>query len=153
MINDGRLPLKEKFLEYFRKVPLQKYAGYSIGKDEDTITRWKKEDTDFADQIRLAKAAFLMQTVPNITDDKWKLERIFKNEFSQKIELGTPNDEKVSKLLDKIEKEVDHARVAREIEEQSVAVDTPVQDQGQRGEPNNVLPEPDATQTHEGPAG
>ena len=42
MIQDDRLLLKEKFLEYYKDLPLQKLAAESIGRSEDTITDWKK---------------------------------------------------------------------------------------------------------------
>ena len=52
MINDKRLPLKEKFLEYFRDLPIQKLAGDWVGICPDTVTDWKKEDPDFSEQIK-----------------------------------------------------------------------------------------------------
>lgn len=61
MIQDDRLPLKEKFLEYYKDIPIQKYAGYSIGKSEDTVKRWIDEDADFADRVNKAKAEYLLQ--------------------------------------------------------------------------------------------
>ena len=60
MIQDDRLPLKEKFLEYYEKMPIQKYAGYAIGKSEDTIKRWIDEDEDFADRILKLKSSYLL---------------------------------------------------------------------------------------------
>ena len=47
---------KTKFLEYYRDLPIQKLAASSIGKDEDTIIRWKHADADFADQTEVARA-------------------------------------------------------------------------------------------------
>lgn len=61
MIDDDRLSLKEQFLVYYRDMPIKKYAGFSIGKSEDTIKRWEDEDADFADRINKAKAEYLLQ--------------------------------------------------------------------------------------------
>jgi len=88
MIQDKRLPLKKKFLEYFQKVPIQKYAGAYIGKSEDTITRWKKADEDFADQIELAKAEYLKAKLIKVRSNEWILERLFKDHFSLRQEYA-----------------------------------------------------------------
>lgn len=61
--DDKLVPLKASFLEYFRDVPIQKLAAAYIGRDEDTILRWKKEDADFADQISKAKAEWARKNV------------------------------------------------------------------------------------------
>lgn len=42
-------------------MPIKKYAGFSIGKSEDTIKRWEDEDADFADRINKAKADYLLK--------------------------------------------------------------------------------------------
>lgn len=52
--------LKEKFLEYYSEMPIKKYAAYSIGRDEDTILLWEKEDSDFSDSIKQRKANYLL---------------------------------------------------------------------------------------------
>lgn len=87
MIQDDRLPLKEKFLEYFKTTPIQKYAAAHIGKNEDTILIWKKEDSDFSDQIDSLKAAFVTAKLKKIKDNQWILERLFKDSFSQRTEV------------------------------------------------------------------
>lgn len=87
MIQDDRLPLKEKFLEYFSSVPIQKYAGAYIGRGEDTIKRWKDEDQDFADQIERAKAEFLKSKLGRVKSNEWIIERLFKDHFAQKQEI------------------------------------------------------------------
>ena len=87
MIKDDRLPLKLKFLEYFREVPIQKYAGASIGKHEDTIGAWKEQDTDFADQIEFEKAEYLKKKLIKVHNQEWVIERLFKEHFSPRNEL------------------------------------------------------------------
>lgn len=52
--------LKVKFLEYYSDMPIKKYAAYSVGRNEDTILIWEKEDSDFSDKIKRAKAQYLL---------------------------------------------------------------------------------------------
>ena len=47
---------KAKFLEYFKDVPIQKYAGMHIGVSEHTIVNWKKKDLHFSHCIDELKA-------------------------------------------------------------------------------------------------
>lgn len=55
--------LKKQYVEYFEDVPVQKYAASFIGRDEDTIIRWKKTDSAFADSIERAKAIWVRKKV------------------------------------------------------------------------------------------
>lgn len=87
MINDKKLPLKEKFLEYYRELPVQKLAGESIGKNEDTILLWKKQDSDFSDQIDIARAEWAKRMSKGVKSKEWLLERIMKDHFAQRNEL------------------------------------------------------------------
>ena len=41
-------------------MPIKKYAAYSIGRDEDTILLWQKDDSDFSDRIKKLKSAYLL---------------------------------------------------------------------------------------------
>ena len=79
--------LKEKFVKYYRALPVQKLAAAAIGKDEDTIIRWKKTDAGFADQIGFAKADWAMTKTKKIKSEEWLLERIMKDHFSPRNEL------------------------------------------------------------------
>lgn len=87
MIEDKNLKKKQKFLEYFKDVPMQRFGAMHIGVDEDTIGRWKKEDTDFAEQIDNLKAAFVADNLSNVKNLEWKLERMFKREFAERTEI------------------------------------------------------------------
>jgi hypothetical protein len=87
MINDNRLPLKEKFLVYFKDVPMQRFASMYIGRDEDTISRWKNEDTDFAERIANLKAEYVQNNLKDVKNIEWRLERMFKQEFAQRTEV------------------------------------------------------------------
>ena len=79
--------LKKRFIEYFCELQVQKLAGAWIGKDEDTISQWKKKDADFADQIGKAKANWAMKHSKAIKSDEWLLERIMKDHFASRNEL------------------------------------------------------------------
>lgn len=87
MLNDSRLPKKIKFLEYFKDVPMQKFACMHIGIDETTAGRWKNEDADFADRIDDLRAKFVQKGLKQVKNMDWKLERMFKTEFAQRTEL------------------------------------------------------------------
>lgn len=95
MIDDNRLPMKEKFLEYFRKTPIQKYGGAFIGRDETTIIRWKDEDVDFANQIEHAKSLYVQQKLEKVPSNEWILERLFKDHFAARTEVTGANGEKL----------------------------------------------------------
>jgi hypothetical protein len=75
---------KEKFLEYFKQLPVQKLAANYIGVDEDTISLWKKADSEFSDQIDQAKADWAMRKSKGVKSNEWLLERIMKDHFAEK---------------------------------------------------------------------
>lgn len=78
---------KERFLEYFAEVPIQKYAGAYIGVDETTIIAWKKADPNFSNRIERAKADYIKRELKMVRSREWKLERLFKDNFAQRTEL------------------------------------------------------------------
>lgn len=84
--------LKEMYVDYYADVPVQKYAAMSIGRDEDTIIRWKKEDGVFADSVEKAKAEWIRRRLLT-TKAEFALERLEKSVFSEKstIEVGSAN--------------------------------------------------------------
>lgn len=81
-IIDPNKELKEKFLDYFKQLPVQKLAGAKIGKHEDTIVRWKNDDADFAEQIEMAKAEWALKNVKSVRSKEWLLERLMRTEFA-----------------------------------------------------------------------
>ena len=81
MIPDDRYKKKLKFLEYFKQLPVQKLAAGMIGISENTVTRWKDEDSDFGDQIELAKSKWALKTAKRIKSAEWLLERILRDQF------------------------------------------------------------------------
>jgi len=131
MIKDDRLPLKLKFLEYFRDVPIQKYAGAYIGRHEDTIGAWKEEDTDFADQIEHEKSEYLKKKLLKIHNQEWIIERLFKDHFSARNELtGAGGKDLLPSSLDDLK--TNYAELAKsltnQLERQGLADDKSLQD-------------------------
>jgi hypothetical protein len=98
MIQDDRLPLKEKFLEYFKEVPVLRHAAAYVGKDEDTIARWRKEDEEFAEQILYLKAEYLREGVKEIKSKEWLIERMFRD-FSPRQEHTGADGEKLESVI------------------------------------------------------
>ena len=79
--------LKDKFIEYFSKLPIQKLAADYIGRSEDTIIDWKKADIEFANRIATAKSEWALDKVGKVRSKEWLLERIMKEQFAQRTEL------------------------------------------------------------------
>lgn len=87
MIADDRLAKKDKFLEYFKSLPVQKLAAGFAGISEDTVTDWKKEDSDFAYQIELRKSEWAKENASKVRSKEWLLERVLKDHFAPRQEL------------------------------------------------------------------
>jgi hypothetical protein len=79
--------LKTRFLDYFKQLPVQKLAAASVGKSEDTVTRWKQDDAAFADQIEQLKAQWALENVKGVKSREWLLERLMKDHFAPRQEL------------------------------------------------------------------
>ncbi len=73
--------LKKNFLAYYQDVPVQRYAAEFIGRDEDTIIRWKNEDTQFADAVKKSRANWVRKKFID-TKAEFALERLEKEIFS-----------------------------------------------------------------------
>lgn len=73
--------LKDHYIQYFVDVPVQKYAAMFIGRDEDTIIRWRKEDPDFADAVQRARAEWVRKRVISAKAE-FALERLEKELFA-----------------------------------------------------------------------
>lgn len=82
--------LKKKFLSYYSKLPKINLAAAKIGRSEDTISLWRKSDSEFSGLIDEAKADWAMSKVGKIRDDKFLLERILRDDFSPRNEVTTP---------------------------------------------------------------
>ncbi len=79
--------LKEKFLSYFKELPVQKLAAGFIGRHEDTIADWKKADPEFSDQIEIAKSEWALKHSKRVRSEEWLLERVMKDHFAQRNEV------------------------------------------------------------------
>jgi hypothetical protein len=86
--------LKQKYVGYFLDVPVQRYAAMYIGRDEDTVIRWRKEDTQFAEAVQRAKAEWIRKKVI-ATKAEFALERLERDIFSSKssVEIGITQKE------------------------------------------------------------
>lgn len=78
------IALKNSYLRYFEVVPIQRLAAHWIGKDEDTILRWKKEDHIFAESIAKKKALFVKSNVMKVKNPEFLLERLVNEDFGDK---------------------------------------------------------------------
>lgn len=94
--------LKKKYLQYFINLPVQKLAASWIGRDEDTIINWRKEDKSFSDQVEAAKSAWALKTSGTVKNSEWLLERVMREHFGVKTD---PNaNSAVDKFFDRISK-------------------------------------------------
>jgi hypothetical protein len=83
---------KEKFLEYYRQLPIQKLAADFIGVSENTITNWKKEDIEFCDQINSAKSQWALDNSKRVKSKEWLLERVMNEHFKERKEVEVIGD-------------------------------------------------------------
>lgn len=94
--------LKRKFFEYYGKLPVQKLAAEFIGKDEDTITNWKKNDKKFSDMLGSLKSEWVLENVGKVKSAEWLLERILKEYFAEKKEVEIGSTEKLEESIDRL---------------------------------------------------
>lgn len=87
MIQDDRLPLKQKFLDYFRQLPIQELGANYIGVHENTITNWKKEDQEFSDCVDSAKSQWALDNSKRVRSKEWLLERVMSNHFKERKDI------------------------------------------------------------------
>lgn len=99
MIKDNKLPLKEKYLEYYRELPNQGLAADSIGRNEDTIIIWKNEDSEFSDLCAKAKSDWALSKSKRIRNEEWLLERVMNDHFGQKTKTDLTSNGKELKGL------------------------------------------------------
>lgn len=83
--------LKAQYVSYFEDVPIQKYAAMAIGKDEDTLIRWRKADPIFADAVKRAKAEWVRKKILSVKAE-FALERIEKEIFkpTEEVKIDAP---------------------------------------------------------------
>lgn len=78
--------LKDKFIEYFRDVPVQKYAAMYIGRTEQTIINWLKADMDFFNRVQEARAEWVKRKAVKVKAE-FALERLEKEIWSERKEI------------------------------------------------------------------
>ncbi len=83
--------LKLKYIEYYKELPVQKYAAMYVGKTEDTIINWRRDDSDFSDKVDLARAEWVRKKASKAKVE-FALERLEKQIFKEtkEVELTTP---------------------------------------------------------------
>lgn len=86
-----RAEKKQRFLEYFADVPVQKIGASYIGVSEDTIIDWKKADSNFANQIDFLQGEWIRKNVKEVKSKEWLLERLFRQHFSPRTEITGAN--------------------------------------------------------------
>lgn len=78
--------LKQEYVDYYKDVPVQKYAAMAIGRDEDTIIRWRGSDPIFADAVKRAKAEWVRKKMLAVKAE-FALERLEKGIFTPREEM------------------------------------------------------------------
>ena len=78
--------LKKRFLEYYSQLPNQRLAADNIGRNEDTIILWKKNDTDFDKKVLRARAEWALSNCQRVKSAEWLLERVLNDHFGEKKE-------------------------------------------------------------------
>jgi hypothetical protein len=78
--------LKAEYIDYFRDVPVQKYAAMAIARDEDTIVLWKKNDPEFSDKVKMARAAWVRKKAGKVRAE-FALERLEKDIWAERKEV------------------------------------------------------------------
>jgi hypothetical protein len=96
--------LKQKYVEYFRDVPVQKYAAMYVGRTEQTIIDWKREDEDFNNRVQEAHAEWVQKTTLKAKAE-FTLERLEREIFAppkQEVE-ATHNIDPLADILKKFD--------------------------------------------------
>lgn len=88
----------------------QRESAVLAGISEDTLSLWKKKDSDFSEQIRQKQIECKLGHIRNIkkASDKswqasaWWLERKYKDEFSLKTKVDLEVNENLNQLSERI---------------------------------------------------
>jgi hypothetical protein len=94
--------LKRKFLKYYSELPIQKYARQWIGRDDDTISLWKKLDPKFSEDIERANSEWTLKNVHGVRNREWLLERIEHQEFMERRQEDHGVTDELSQALDRL---------------------------------------------------
>lgn len=74
--------LKDKYIRYYEDVPVQKYAAMYIGRTEQTIISWCKNDKEFFNRVQVAKSIWVKKRVLK-TRAEFQLERLANDVFKK----------------------------------------------------------------------
>ena len=77
--------LKKQYVKYFEDVPVQRYAAMYIGRNDDTIVLWKKNDPEFSEAVNQARANWVRKNALKAKAE-FKLERLEKEIWKESIE-------------------------------------------------------------------
>lgn len=91
--------LKVKFLEYYKELPNITLAAGKVGRSVDTISLWRKADSEFSEQMDGAKADWAMRNAKGVRSKEWLLERVLRDQFAQRQELTGKDGESLPPLL------------------------------------------------------
>jgi len=94
--------LKSKFIEYFSELPIQKLAAKFIGKSENTICNWKKNDKRFCDRLLKAESQWALDNARSVKSKEWLLERIMKEHFAQQVNVEHGVSEELETELNRV---------------------------------------------------
>ncbi len=75
--------LKNEYISFYKDCPIQKYAAMYIGRDEDTVIRWRKDDSIFAGAVERVKADWVRKKL-QASKAEFALERLEKEVFASK---------------------------------------------------------------------
>lgn len=89
---------KTKFVDYFREVPVQKYAAMYVGVTEQTIINWLKEDVVFFNQVQEARADWVKKKANKVRAE-FALERLEKEIWSERKEIKVEGNT-IDKILE-----------------------------------------------------
>lgn len=78
---------KQRFLEYYKDLPIQKLAAGFACVVEDTVSLWKKKDPEFLDAMTTLESEWAKNNASKVRDKAWLLERIMKKHFAARTEL------------------------------------------------------------------
>lgn len=92
--------LKTKYLEYYRKLPVQTLAAASVGRTDDTILGWRKADSDFSEQVDMARSDWAMENAGKVRSKEWLLERVLNDHFGPRTKTDiTSGGDKITPIL------------------------------------------------------
>jgi len=100
--------LKQKFLDYYSQLPNQRLAADHIGRNEDTIILWKKNDSDFNKKVLKARAEWALTNSKRVKSTEWLLERIMNDHFGERKEIGIDTNLELEAALDRMAKILPH---------------------------------------------